>query len=148
MGGLYILVQQATSMKLAKSHSDVGRQAQEVDRLQGRAKQPLERLAAGILEHQHGPAAITNQLEWTHPPRAIQLLLQSIFVSKTIQSGRCRVLCSRSHGQHGAVSVGLATDPAEDTFAIFQQDPEVSTPICEQIRWIQLPHSTVERLTN
>src|SRR5580704_16966188 len=105
MSGFYVLVQRASPMKLAESQGDFGRQAQEVARLQGRAKQPLERLAAGILEHQHGPAAVTNQLEWTHCPRAIQLLLQSIFVSKTIQSGRCRVLCSMSHGQHGAVSV-------------------------------------------
>jgi hypothetical protein len=61
------------------------------------------------------------------------------------------MLCSRQHGQHGqhgAVSVGVATNPAEDAFAILQQDLEVGTPICEQSRWIQLPHSTVERLTN
>ena len=58
------------------------------------------------------------------------------------------MLCSRQHGQHGAVSVGVATDPAEDAFAILQQDLEGGTPICEQSRWIQLPHSTVERLTN
>jgi hypothetical protein len=109
----------------------------------------LERLAAGILEHQHGAAAFANQPEWTHRPRPVQLLLQSIFVSKTIEGGRCGMLCSRQHGQYGAVSVGVATDPAEDTFAIFQQGLEVGIPICaKQSRWIQLPHSTVERLTN
>jgi hypothetical protein len=38
-------------MKLGESHRDVDRQAQEVARLQGRAEQPLERLADRILEH-------------------------------------------------------------------------------------------------
>ena len=69
-------------------------------------------------------------------------------MSEAIEGGRCGMLCSRQHGQHGAVSVGVATDPAEDAFAILQQDLEVGTLICEQSRWIQLPHSTVERLTN
>jgi hypothetical protein len=57
------------------------------------------------------------------------------------------MLCSRHHSQHGAVSVGVVIDPAEDAFAILQQDLEVGTPICEHSTWIQLPHSTVERLT-
>src|SRR5882672_5612511 len=136
-------------MELPESRSDVDRQAQEVVRLQGRAEQPLERLPAGILEHQHGPAAFSDKLKRTRRPRPVQFLLQSIFVSKTIQGGRRGMLCSRKHGQHGAVSVGVATDPAEDVFAILQQDLEVGTPICaKQSRWIQLPHSTVERLTN
>ena len=39
----YVLVHQASPMKLTESHSDVDRQAQEVVRLRGRAEQPLER---------------------------------------------------------------------------------------------------------
>src|SRR5882672_9468626 len=134
-------------MELPESRSDVDRQAQEVVRLQGRAEQPLERLPAGILEHQHGPAAFSDKLKRTRRPRPVQLLLQSIFVSKTIQDGRRGMLCSRQHGQHGAVSVGVATDPAEDAFAVLPQDLEVGIPICEQSRSNQLPHSNVERLT-
>jgi hypothetical protein len=42
----------------------------------------------------------------------------------------------------------MTTGPAEDTLAIFQQHLEVGTPFCEQSGWIQLPRSTVERLTN
>ncbi len=55
-------------MKLAESHSDVDRQAQEGVRPQGRAEQPLERLAAGILEHQHGSTAFADELERTRRP--------------------------------------------------------------------------------
>src|SRR5260370_27667579 len=133
-------------MQLAESHSDVDRRAQEVVRLQGRAEQMLERLAAGILEHQHGAAAFANQPEWTHRPRPVQLFLQSIFVSKTIEGGRCVMLCSTQHGQYGAVSVGVATDPAADTFAIFQQGLKVCIPIsAKHSRLIQLPYSSVRR---
>jgi hypothetical protein len=80
IGGLYIVVQQASPMKLAESHSDVDRQAQEVVHLQGRAEQPLERLAA-ILEHQHGATAFSHELTRMHGPCPIQFILQSVFVS-------------------------------------------------------------------
>src|SRR5882724_7890784 len=129
MAGLYILVQQASPMKLAESHSDVGRQSQEAARLQGRAKQPLERLAAGILEHQHGPAALTNQLEWTHRPRPVQLLLQSIFVSKTIEGGRCGMLRSRQHGQHESRVVAMAISSAEDALTVLPENLEAAIPV-------------------
>jgi hypothetical protein len=59
---------------------------------------------------------------------------------------------SGKHGQHGGAItvVGVASASAEDTFAVLPQDLEVAAvPICaEQTRRIQLPHSTVERLTN
>src|SRR5882757_10676887 len=54
-------------MKPADSHTDVDCQAHEEVHLERHAEQSLERLAAGILEHQHGPAALTNQLAWTFP---------------------------------------------------------------------------------
>jgi hypothetical protein len=47
-------------------------------------------------------------------------------VNKTIQDGRRGLLYSRQHGQRGAVSVGVAADPAEDAFVILQQDVEGS----------------------
>jgi hypothetical protein len=58
------------------------------------------------------------------------------------------MLFGGEHGQYRAVRGGVMTHPAEDAFAIFQQDLEVVTLISEQRRWIQLPHSTIERLTN
>ena len=85
-------------MKLAESHSDVDRQAQEVVRLQGRAEQPLEQLAARILEHQHGPTAFSDELKRTRRPCPIQFVPQFVFVSKSIQDSRCGMLRSGEHG--------------------------------------------------
>jgi len=146
IGGLYVLVQQASPMKLAESHSDVDRQAQEVVRLQGRAEQSLERLAAGI----SSTSMVRRPHESTRvdaPPTPVQLLLQSIFVSKTIQGLQGGMLCSRQHGQHGAVSVGVATDLAEDAFAVLPQDLEVHS-ICEQSKMDSTAALQRERLTN
>src|SRR5258706_10253763 len=116
-------------MKPADSHTDIDCQAQEEIHLERHAEQSLERLAAGILEHQRGPAALTKQLEWTHRPRPVQLLLQSIFVSKTIQSGRRRMLRSGEHGQHESRGVAMAISSAEDALTVLPENLEAATPV-------------------
>ena len=121
--------------------------AQEALHLHGCAKQPVERLAAGILEHQHGPTAFGDELQRSHRPCPIQLVLQSIFVREAIEGGRRRMFPSGKHGQHGGAItvVGVASvASAEDTFAVLPQDLEVAVPICaEQTRRIQPPASTI-----
>jgi hypothetical protein len=46
----------------------------------GRAEQPVERLCAGILEHQHGPTGVAHEFWRLHRPRPTQFNLQSVFV--------------------------------------------------------------------
>src|SRR5580704_12772009 len=122
-------VQQASPMEPADSHTDIDCQAQKEVHLERHAEQSLERLAAGILEHQHGPAALTNQPEWTRRPRPIQLLLQSILVSKTIEGGRRAMLCSRLHGQHESRVVAMAISSAEDALTVLPDNLEAAIPV-------------------
>jgi len=66
-------------------------------------------------------------------------------------AGEGRVLRGGQHRQNGAKIAVSAQAPssAEDAVAILPQDLEVAIPICAgQSRWIQLPHSNFERLTN
>ena len=96
-----------------------------------RAEQSAEQLAAGILEHQNGPTAISHKLERPHRPRAVQLILEGVFVGKAIESGRCWLLRGGEHDQHVlAARLGaLAPSSAEDESAILRQDLEVVIPI-------------------
>ena len=137
---LDVLVHQAPLVELAQSHGNVDGQAQEALHLHGCAEQPAEWLAAGILEHQHGPTAFGDELQRSYRPCPIKFVLQSIFVREAIEGGRCRMFPGRKHGQHGGAItvVGVASASAEDAFAVLPQDLEVAVPICtEQTRWIQ-----------
>ena len=87
-------------------------EAQKAPHLHRRAEQPVERLAAGVLEHQHGPTALAHELQRPHRPRPVQLVLQSVFVSKAIEGGRCRMLRGGQHDQHGGpMTVGVGALP-------------------------------------
>ena len=86
IGRLDVLVDEATLVRLAHRGDDADGEAQEASHLHGRAEQPLERLAARIFEHQHGPTAIARKLQRTHGPRTIQLILQSIFVGEAFEA--------------------------------------------------------------
>ena len=101
IGRLDILVDEPRLMDLAQGDRDADGEAQEASHLHGRAEQPLERLAAGILEHQHGPAAFADELQRPHRPGPVQLVLQSVFVGEAIEGGGCRMLRGGQHGQHG-----------------------------------------------
>jgi hypothetical protein len=89
-------------------------------------EQSLQQLAARVLQHQHGPTAFADELQRPHRPRSVELILQSVFVSKAIESVRWRVLHSGHHGQHGkAVAIRAQAPPsAEEALAVFPQDLE------------------------
>ena len=129
---------------LPEGRGDADGEAQEASHLHRRAEQPVERLAAGILQHQHGPAAVADELQRPHRPRPVQLVLQAVFVSQAIQGRRCRMLRGGQHGQHGVpVAVGArAPCPAEHAVAVLPQDLEVAISVCaEPRRCIHLPDS-------
>ena len=112
----------------------------------GVAEPPVERLAAGILEHQCGPTAFADELQRSCCPCPVQVVLQFIFVSEAIEGGRRRMLGGGQHCQHGAaVSVSAqAPSSAEDAVPVLPQDLEGAIPIhVEPSRWIQSPTSSL-----
>ena len=62
------------------------REAQEASYLHWPAEQSIERLAAGILEHQHSVTAAGHEVQRLHRPCSIQLSLQSVFVGEAIEA--------------------------------------------------------------
>jgi hypothetical protein len=115
MRRLEVLVDQAALVRLTQSGGDAHGEAQEASELEGRAQQPAERLAARILEHQYGSAAVTPQLQRPDRPGTVQLIFQAIFVREPVESGRSRVLRGEQHRQ----DVPLAIDPpAEHAVAV------------------------------
>ena len=111
---------------LAQGRGDAEREAQEALQLHGRAEQPLERLAARILEHQHGPTALAHELQGPRRPGAVQLILQPVFVRQAIEDIRWRVFRGEEHRQHGVpAAIGIeARCSAENAVAILPQDLE------------------------
>ena len=86
IGWLDVLVDEAALMELAQSRGNSDRQAQEASYLHGRAEQTVERLAARILEHQHGPTGVAHELQRPHRPCPVELVFQLVFVSEAIES--------------------------------------------------------------
>ena len=142
IGRLDVLVDEAALVDLAEGRGDRDGEAQKAPHLHGRAEQSVERLAAGVLEHQHGPTAFAHELERPHRPRPVQLILQSVFVSEAIEGGGRRVLRGGQHGQHGGRDRRRRQAPssAEDAFAVLPQDLEATISTSAEPRgWIHLP---------
>ena len=73
------------------------------------AEQPVERLARGVFEHQHGSTVLADQRQRPHGPSPVQLILQRILVSESIEAGRCRLLRGGRHDQNVVeLAVGVA----------------------------------------
>jgi hypothetical protein len=129
MGGFEILMDEAALVKLAQRRGDADGEAQYLVNLQGRADQPRERLAARILEQEHGPTACAHELQRPHRPRQVQLVLQAIFVGEAIENGGLRVLAGGPHAQHGGlIAIGrFAPYAVQGKFAVLQQklDPVI-----------------------
>ncbi len=66
---------EAAQMDLAESCGNADRQPHEAIRFERRAQQPLEWLAAWVLEFQHGPIALTHKFQRPHRPCTVQLVL-------------------------------------------------------------------------
>ena len=133
-------------MDLAQSGRDADGEVQKAPDLHRRAEQPIKRLAARILQHQHGSAALLVKGQRPHRPCAVQRVLQSIFMRQAIQGRRCWLLRGGKHGQHvGPAAIGIpAPRAAEDAIAVLPQDLKVATSVCAELRrCAQLPDSTI-----
>ena len=97
-------------MNLADRRRDLDGETQECPQFHGRVELALQRLAAGILEHQHGPAALTDQLERPQRPCTVEFVPQSIFMCETINNGGMRALRDGPNRQYRpALPVGART---------------------------------------
>ena len=53
---------EAAPVDLREGRSDRDGEAQKAPHLHGRVEQSVQRLAVGVLEHQHDPAAVADEL--------------------------------------------------------------------------------------
>jgi hypothetical protein len=109
-------VDEAALVRVADSCGHADGEAQETLDIHRHAEEPAEQLAAGILEHQNGPAAIAHKLQRPHRPRAFQLILEGIFVGNAIESGWRGLFRGREYDQDilAAKSCALTPASAED----------------------------------
>ena len=134
-------------MDLAERGGDADGEAQEASHLHRCAEQPIERLAAGILEHQHDPAAVSHELQRSHRPRAVQFVLQSIFVSEAIEDGGVRMLPDGPRRQYStAVAAGARTpSSAEGEITVLPQDPKPVISLSAEPRsWFHVQDSVIK----
>jgi hypothetical protein len=61
-------VDETMLVNLAETLNDRDGEAQEASHLHRRAELPIKRLAARILEHQHGPAGAAHEFQRPHRP--------------------------------------------------------------------------------
>jgi hypothetical protein len=129
---------------VARFRSDRDGEAQKAPHLHGHSEQSVQRLAAGVLEHQHGPTAFPDELDRSHRPGRVQLVLQSVFTGKAIEGGRCRMLRGGQHNQRGdRITVDVALSPTEDAFAILPQNLQVTISTSAGPGWIHVEESAV-----
>ena len=124
IGRLDVLVDEPALVQLTESVGDVDREAQEAPHLHGLAEQPAERLAARVLEHQHGPTGIAHELQRPRRPRLVELILEFVFMRESIEARAGRLVGGRQNDQHGApVAIIVQAPPfSEDAFAVLPQN--------------------------
>jgi metallophosphoesterase superfamily enzyme len=73
-------------MKLAQSRGNSDGEAQKAFHLHGHTKRPIERLAARIVEHQHGSTGVAHELQRPHRPGLVEFILQFVFVREAVEA--------------------------------------------------------------
>ncbi len=112
MGGLQILVHQATCVDLAERRGDAHGQGQEAVHRHGSAQPAREGLAALILEHERAGPAFALKCQGPRRPCPVQHILQAEFVGQAIEATRAGMLRGRHHGQHSAPLAVLRLMPS------------------------------------
>ena len=78
---LDVLVDEAAPVDLCEGRGGSDGEAQKTAHFHGRTQQPVQRLVASVREHQHSPTAFANELERSHRPLPVQVVLQPVFAS-------------------------------------------------------------------
>ena len=92
-----VLVDEAALVGLAQRPCDPDREAQEAPQLHRPAEQARKRLSAIVLEQQHGPPALADELQRPRRPGAIQLVPHFIVMGEAVEVGRRRAVRRRPH---------------------------------------------------
>ena len=124
VGRLDVLVDEAALVKLAQSRGNADGEAQEASHLHRCAEQPVERLAAGILEHQHGPTASRTRSSGRTAQAASSSSLSSYSWARRSRLVRDGWSAAGSTISTRAPLAVVIQPPAaaEDAFAVLPQD--------------------------
>ena len=109
VGRLDVFVDEPALMKLAQGRGNSNGQAQEASNLHGPTVQTVERLAAQIIEHQHGPTGVAHEGERPRRPCPVELIFQLVFVREAIEV--LRGTGGRRQGQQAARRAGCHRRP-------------------------------------
>ena len=150
IGWLDVLVDQTALVNLAERCGDADRKAQEASHLYGRAEPPVEWLqTVNILEHQHGVTGVVHELQRPQRPRGVQVVLQSVLVSKPIEARARRVRSAQAERskqrsachQHRCATLGRRharhppTKPDNHYPDRRRQNGAEICACCRQLRW-------------
>ena len=130
IGRVDILVDEGAPVDLAHGCGDPDGQLQEAAQLHRPIEKPRERLAAGILDHQHGLSAFAYEFQRPCGPGTVQVVPQAVFVREALEAGGGQMRRGRPHGQNRlAHAVGVeAPSTTENPFAVLPQNLE-ATPL-------------------
>jgi hypothetical protein len=128
MGGLEVLVDEATYMKLTERRGDADSQAQEVAHSHGRSKPLGEWLATGVVEQQDDLPPFPQQRQGPRRPGAVERVLKPIFVCETINAAGSEMLDRGAHGQRSDPLAILTFVPAtaDNTLPVLPQGLEAT----------------------
>jgi hypothetical protein len=114
---------------LAQRPGHTDSKAQKAADLHGCAEQLNQRLAAGVVEHQHRATAFAHELQGPHRPGTIQLILQVMITSEAIENGGWRMFGGGPHNQYvAAAAMARAPPSTEDAFAVLPHRLEPPIP--------------------
>jgi hypothetical protein len=94
-------------MNLTECCRQTNGDAQEVRQLERAAEQPIEGVAAGVLQHGHSPPRAASESQRPHRPPGIQFGREGVFVLEPVEACRCRPVRDGRPHQDRAGGVGL-----------------------------------------
>ena len=120
VGRLDVFVDEAPLVEPAERGRQADGDAQERRDLPGLPQEPGQRLAAGVLEHERRPPAVTHQPQGPSRPGGVQLVPQRIGVLQPREAPR-RGLGRRGghHQERGRLAVAHA--PGQDELPVLPQ---------------------------
>jgi hypothetical protein len=113
VGRLDVLVDQARCVNMADSLGERDRQTEEHPALQRRAEQPIEQLAAGVVQHQGHALPVAHERDQPCGPPRIEIHPQSVLMLEPLHGGgRGVVATDRGHQQSARKAVRGGRVPA------------------------------------
>ena len=128
LAGLMSLWISPRSCTLAERRRERDRDAQEMRYVQRPAEQPIERLAAGILEHQRHAVVVVRQRDRSRRPVSIKFGLERIFVLEPLDATERGVFRGNKQDRRQAV----AGAPVESDVSLPQRREHVARELVHE----------------